>query len=225
MFNKGSISLLLLFTVLLSGAFFIFGFYAAKQKNVIKSLNNADQVNLIKETANIVYNDKCNYYGYLFNRDDYLPRYTVKKGDTLGSLAKTYLGETERYTELIELNKERYQNLQFDSFLEIGWVLYIPPSFAFPTKRLAGYSGEVIRESDDFIVIDLYGKSVKYAHPVMQLKKEVKTKYFEKNNFNTGDCVGVLVDSVCIGEVCSLVAVAPEESYKRYFTEPLEMTK
>ncbi len=227
--ERGSVLVLLLVVLILGVIFFVTGFLIGKQK--VSLLNQENNLNNISKKANnqIIKDssskDKCTYYGYIFNKDDYLPKYTVEKGDTLGSLAKKYLGNTERYTEIIELNKDRYQNLYINSFLEIGWILYIPPSFSFPTQRLAGYSGEIIETTSDFIVMEYYDRSVKDAHPVMRLKRDVRTKYFEKNNYNTGDCIGVLVDSACTGEICNLVAVAPEESYKAYFTMPLEIKK
>lgn len=223
--QKGSIALLLLLVILLSGVSFIVGFYSARQNYTTKILDTdtTPKINIPKSIESKANVDKCSYYGYLFNKDDYLPKYTVKKGDTLSSLAKAYLGSAERSAEIIELNKDRYQNLYSNSFLEIGWVLYIPPSFSFPTQRLAGYSGEVIDITSDSIVINYYSRAEKEAHPVMRLKKDIRTKYFEKDNFEIGDCVTVLTDSICYGEECKLVAIAPEQSYKKYFTESLNI--
>lgn len=227
MSQKGSIALLIIFVIFLSITFFISGFYLARQNLITKLLdtNTTPETSVPKNIESNTNTDKCNYYGYLFNKDGYLPKYTIKKGDTLGSLAKTYLGNIDRYKEIVELNKDRYQNLFFDSFLEIGWILYLPPSFAFPTQGILGYEGEVIETTSDSIVIDYYSKKERDAHPVMRLKKDLRTKYFEKDNYNIGDCVGVLVDSACFGEVCNLVAIAPEDSYKEYFTEAVEIRK
>lgn len=47
----------------------------------------------------------------------------VKKGDTLGKIAQKYLGRSNRYPEIVKLNKSKIKN---PNRLSVGWVLKIP---------------------------------------------------------------------------------------------------
>jgi nucleoid-associated protein YgaU len=49
--------------------------------------------------------------------------YTVKAGDTLWNIAKKYLGDGARYTEIYALNKNKIQN---PNLIQVGQVLTIP---------------------------------------------------------------------------------------------------
>lgn len=220
MSQKGSIATVIILLIFLSGAFFTIGLFLGKQ-NSLSNLSNISDQSVVKITGNTIKikKDKCKYYGYLSNKNNYLPKYIVQKGDTLASIAKSYLGNLNRTKEIIFLNENRYKNLYTDTFLEIGWELYLPPSYAFPTQQLAGYSGEVIDQTEDLMNIEIYGSDTKDAHPLLKLRKDPKTKYFGKNAFDKGDCVGVLVDAVNPGEGYKLVAIAPEQAYKKYFTQ------
>ncbi len=220
MSQKGSIVALIILLISLSGTLFAIGLFLGRQ-NSLSNLSNINDQSVVKITGNTtkIKKDKCKFYGYLSNKDNYLSKYTVQKGDTLAAIAKSYLGNLDRTKEIIFLNEDRYKNLYTDTFLEIGWELYLPPLYAFPTQQLAGYSGEVIDQTEDLMNIEIYGSDTKDAHPLLKIRKDPKTKYFEKNAFDKGDCVGVLVDAVNPGEGYKLVAIAREESYKKYFTQ------
>ncbi len=59
-------------------------------------------------------------------KDDSCINYTVKSGDSLFSIAAALLGDSERYTEIIASNKEKYPSLvERPSDLERGWELSI----------------------------------------------------------------------------------------------------
>src|SRR5258708_8778115 len=61
-------------------------------------------------------------------KDDYLPTYTVKSGDSLLFIAKSQLKDISRVNELIILNKDRYPQLSVNpSLLQQGWKLNLPP--------------------------------------------------------------------------------------------------
>ena len=49
--------------------------------------------------------------------------YTVKKGDTLWAIAKTYYGNGASYPKIAEANKDKIKN---PDLIQIGWVLKIP---------------------------------------------------------------------------------------------------
>jgi hypothetical protein len=49
--------------------------------------------------------------------------YTVKSGDSLWSIATSELGDGNKYTEIIELNKEKYPSLATSNGVSTGWEL------------------------------------------------------------------------------------------------------
>jgi hypothetical protein len=51
--------------------------------------------------------------------------YTVKSGDGLWSIAENLLGDGNRYKEIIEQNKDKYQSLETSNNLEAGWELKV----------------------------------------------------------------------------------------------------
>jgi nucleoid-associated protein YgaU len=54
---------------------------------------------------------------------DYYAKYTVKKGDTLGKIAKHFYGEPMKYTQIFKANTDI---LDHPDRIEIGQVLTIP---------------------------------------------------------------------------------------------------
>ncbi len=51
--------------------------------------------------------------------------YTVRKGDSLSSIAKEKLGKIEDYKKIATLNQDTYPTLKTSSLLEVGWKLKI----------------------------------------------------------------------------------------------------
>jgi hypothetical protein len=56
-------------------------------------------------------------------KEDTCQSYTVQAGDTLWSIAKKVLGEGQKYTELIDGNKETYPLLKDSMRIQLGWKL------------------------------------------------------------------------------------------------------
>ena len=54
---------------------------------------------------------------------DYYAQYTVKKGDTLGKVAKQFYGEPKKYMQIFNANKDILDN---PNLIEVGQVLTIP---------------------------------------------------------------------------------------------------
>jgi len=78
----------------------------------------------------------CSFYGF-GQKEKYLPRYVVKRGDSLLSIAKNQLNDSSRVNEIIEMNKETYPSLSLENpFIEVGWELYLPPENTDKTNGL-----------------------------------------------------------------------------------------
>jgi len=155
----------------------------------------------------------CPFYGVL-DKDFYLTKYAVRRGDTLLSIAKNELGDSSRVDELIELNKTWYPHLSIQNpFIQVGWELRIPPKF-FPKSSgvLEGVGGEVLEETEKWILIDL-----KYGQRVEQISyKTPQTKYLGKDSFKLGDCVYIVKDSSGRAEA-GVLAISPQD--KNYFKD------
>jgi nucleoid-associated protein YgaU len=50
-------------------------------------------------------------------------KYVVKKGDTLGKIAKELYGDSNRWREIFKANKEQIEN---PNLIRPGWELLIP---------------------------------------------------------------------------------------------------
>jgi len=72
--------------------------------------------------------------------------YTVREGDNLWDLAETFLGDGQRYPELVELNRHIVGNNP--GFLEQGWVLKIPgtPDAGHSTQDYVVQHGDTLEE-------------------------------------------------------------------------------
>lgn len=54
-------------------------------------------------------------------------RYTIKSGDTLSAIAAKFLGSSNRYMELVNLNASRYPSLRSNpNLIHPGWTLTLP---------------------------------------------------------------------------------------------------
>lgn len=151
--------------------------------------------NLVQEVE-----DECSYYRE-FSTDEYYNIYTVKKGDTLLSIAQDQLGSTDRVLDIITQNKEKFPMLSLDnSFLEIGWTLKI-------LKPEYGPYDGIIRKSA--------GRISNYSNGKLEISKKTKTytssgsfypnKAFQLKDlkgFKVGDCV--IVTYAGLGELISV---------------------
>ncbi len=63
------------------------------------------------------------------SNDNKTTEYTVKSGDYLFKIAKEVLGDSSRWPEIVELNKDRYPSLLTNpALIYTGWVLKLPGS-------------------------------------------------------------------------------------------------
>lgn len=87
---------------------------------------------------------KCNKYGVL-PKIEGLSTYTVKQGDSLLSIAKSQLGNPSRANELARLNNDTYPGLSVSNpFLEVGWILALPPQKNTLLGSLNVVAGEIV---------------------------------------------------------------------------------
>lgn len=87
---------------------------------------------------------KCKKYGIL-PKIEAFSNYTVKQGDSLLSIAKNELGNPSRASELARLNQDAYPGLSVSNpFLEVGWVLALPPLKMVTTGEISAVAGEVM---------------------------------------------------------------------------------
>lgn len=134
---------------------------------------------------------QCRDYGQL-NLDIFLTKYTVQNGDTLLSVSRKEMGQSDRVNELIQLNKAKYPGLSItNSVIEPGWVLYIPQRY-FPVSYgdIEGIAGKITRNDPDSITLnvrrDRVVESVRY--------KTSRSLYLNRKTFKVGDCVYVIND-------------------------------
>lgn len=128
----------------------------------------------------------CKHYGVL-DKKDYLDTYTVKKGDSILSIARTKLGSSDRVNEIVKLNQDRYPIAFQNSFLEVGWKLYLPPSYiASSTGNIEASEGEVALITPQYFAIALQPTDT----PGMDYVYPHEDPKFDKPDLVTlGDCV------------------------------------
>lgn len=164
---------------------------------------------------------KCSFYGYL-DRDSFLIKYIVQKGDTVSSIAQNKLGDAARMEELIHLNNPWYPHLSIQRpFIEIGWELRLPPRI-FPKSSgfLVGSGGEILKETDKWISISLAKTKTipeEWKQPGMEYghiaDKNPRTKYLGQDNFGVGECVYIIEDTGANENY--MIAISPQD--KNYF--------
>lgn len=132
------------------------------------------------------------------SKDEYLHSYTVKKGDSLLSISKNELGTPARVQELITLNSGVYphfinDNKTNNNFLEIGWIIYLPPKDINTSGFLYYWKGEFIAETDQALTFQTGNTRVGQLIHVFDKTQDTKT--LGKSIFHKGDCANVLVDA------------------------------
>ena len=180
-------------------------FSPEKESSISSSqYNNVSSPTIAQDsTASYIIKSKCQLYGKIEDKNRFLDKYTVKSGDTLLSIAKTQLGSTSRIGDIILLNKNRYADLSTEnSFLEEGWVLYLPPDYIKSVNTLSnGYPKLIFAWGGELTDITKEGKWVvrgpnrNFAY---DFKPNENTKYFgkSKNEFTVGDCIMAVIEEI-----------------------------
>lgn len=171
---KVLISLLVL--IIISGFFYFLGLNQ-NNSGVAKKLNR-----------------EC-MYGFL-SKNEFLQTYTVKKGDTLISVAENQMGNSGRVDELIELNKEKYPHLSItNGFLEIGFPLYLPP------RGINSSSGDLVAINGKLVTQDANNWTVAVEKNNGMLTYNIypsEITNFDskiKDDYEPGDCLTAILDS------------------------------
>jgi hypothetical protein len=170
-------------------------------------------------------NTDCVYATYLDNKF-FLNEYTVVKGDSLSKVAEKQLSSATRINELIALNKTKYPNISTsNSFLEVGWVLYIPPRFFPPsTGYLIGHAGKIVStDVNDNVVIDLNNHNSELSNSPdevlsdeLYIHKRKDTVFLGMHDYTVGKCVYIIEDtSDGTPKTIGAIAVTPQD--KNYF--------
>lgn len=150
-------------------------------------------------------------------KEEYLITYTVAKGESFSTISQKVFHTPARTRELMVLNGQGYassnmQNINEQTFLEIGWVLYLAPKFVHQTTGLLStWKGELIEESDQTWTL-LTGNA--FASTIRVIHKSEDIVFFGKSTFHKGDCVTVLLD---MGDTYKTLAISPQDS--NYFRE------
>jgi hypothetical protein len=124
----------------------------------------------------------------------YLDQYVVQKGDSVLSIARDQMGDVSRVTELIELNKDVYPDLSLNnSFLEIGWIVYLTPKeFGITTGKLVYGAGKITGINGNRVTLKNYINQESYGHHYMDESTIYVGKTMEE--IAVGDCVNVITD-------------------------------
>jgi LysM repeat protein len=92
--------------------------------------------------------------------------YTVVAGDSLSLIAKKYLGNANKWRELVSLNKDKYPSLEKNpDLIKIGWVLKVPveqkeeTTVASDTKKIASDTANITPDNGKVTVTDNSTKS------------------------------------------------------------------
>jgi hypothetical protein len=145
--------------------------------------------------------EPCNRYAYESSVVGFLPTYTVRRGDSLLSIAKSELNDASRVGEIIEINKQQFPGLSLEkSFIEVGWKLTLPPKEIKTGGNIKVSSGKLvdIRDSGTRWLIDETGSgSGGYSH---YPKQGIISPVIE-DGIKVGDCIDILHDYMGIKQI------------------------
>lgn len=129
---------------------------------------------------------KCKEYKQLSD-DELYTKYTVRSGDSVLAVARNQLGDSSRYGEIIQLNKDRYPYIENSSFLEIGMTLYLPDKHASAGNYLiGGVSGKIANITNEY-----FGVTNEKATGTTYIYQGRSPQFASNFAFKVGDCVTV----------------------------------
>lgn len=127
---------------------------------------------------------QCKYKdSYSAGNQGFLDTHIVVKGDTLLSIAKNILGDVSRADELARLNHDKYPNLStLNPFLEVGWVLNLPP------EGVGRTNGLILIETGRLSIGD-NGWGTGYPQKSQRYKLKDLDDVMLKQDIKEGECV------------------------------------
>ncbi|MFH1244489.1 MAG: LysM peptidoglycan-binding domain-containing protein [bacterium] len=156
--------------------------------------------------------DKCSKYGINDNREDLYTSYTVKKGDSLLSVAKNQLNDTSRIGDIVAINQDLYPGLSIkSSFIEPGYKLYLPPSYVQRVEYIGSkpyllhsYNGEISEILDNGMWrIHLNSQNLNH---LVSISNQTLFLGKTKENYKIGDCISAIYS----GGSIEVLAVRPQ---------------
>jgi hypothetical protein len=151
---------------------------ASRPSPMSQNSNSAEQ----KDTSS-----KCKYDG-ITGGQEFLESYEVKEGDTLLSIAKNTLKDVSRADELAKINNNNYPNLSTSNpFLEVGWVLNLPPN---GSKRTNG----LLFAENGRLSISQNGWGTGYPQESQRYKIEELETALKGQEIKEGECVTIIFE-------------------------------
>ncbi len=128
-------------------------------------------------------------YSDITSAHEFLPKYVVKKGDTLLSIATKETGNVSRADELVKINKDKYSSLSVKNpFLEVGWELDLPP------VGIKATSGELFAESGRLSIGNL-GWGTGYPRKSQRYDLSSLNALLIDKSLKEGDCVTIIFEA------------------------------
>lgn len=177
---------MILFIVFPIVGFYLGTIYQAEQKQTAP-------ITVSKEESIVL--NKCSKYGIDKNKNNLYDSYTVKKGDTLLSVAENQLHDVSRAGDIASINQDAYPGLSIKNpFIEVGYRLYLPPAFL---KKITFYgdkpnllyseNGEITEILQDGMWrINLDNLNLNFL-----VKMNTDTLFIgkQKSEYKVGDCI------------------------------------
>lgn len=194
---RREVSLIYLFLAVLVFFLLALGLGRSKVNKYVE--NNSSKIVYKGKTYERNPKKTCSKYGTSTSLDDVYLKYTVKSGDTIQKIANRELKNPSKVSDLIYINRTKYPNLTENTYIEVGWTLYLPQDY-YPTIQVRGvdYAALPYIEWGQIISIEPDGwiTYLDENNPV-RAQKINNAKFFDKNStdYQVNDCVKFVVDS------------------------------
>ncbi|MBP7118632.1 LysM peptidoglycan-binding domain-containing protein [Candidatus Woesebacteria bacterium] len=138
-----------------------------------------------EQSAYVTPTPGCKYED-ITSAHEFLPKYIVKKGDTLLSIATKETGDVSRADELVKINKDKYSSLSVKNpFLEVGWNIDLPPVGVKETNGL------LYAESGRLSIGNL-GWGTGYPRKSQRYQLATLNALLLNQDIKEGDCVTII---------------------------------
>jgi|WetSurMetagenome_2_1015567.scaffolds.fasta_scaffold00353_4 hypothetical protein len=192
-----------LFIVLPFLGFYLGIIYQTKQKQVMPTV--------VSKEESVVLN-RCSKYGIDKNKNNLYDSYTVKKGDTLLSVAENQLHDVSRAGDIASINQDAYPGLSIKNpFIEVGYKLYLPPSFL---KKVTFYGDKpnlLYSENGEITEIlqnGMWRINLDNLNLNSLLRMDNNTLFIgkQKSEYKVGDCITAIAEP----EAVNMLVVKPQ---------------